>query len=112
LKRKAWYGEYRHARHQISIPPISTLTEATQIDATRDVIWARPWAMPIVGSALKQTDRAEKTKRLEEAVVDYQKAVDIKQKAMETKKTPDDTKQLAAYYQQPRRGCRKSRQGR
>src|SRR5258706_7573398 len=47
---------------------------------------------------MNETDRAEKTKRLEEAVVDYQKAVDIKQKAMETKKTPDDTKQLAAYY--------------
>jgi tetratricopeptide (TPR) repeat protein len=76
---------------------ISTLTEATQIDATRDVIWAR-LADAYRGSALKQTDRAEKTKRLEEAVVDYQKALEIKQKAMETKKTPDDTKQLAAYY--------------
>lgn len=76
---------------------ISTLTEATQIDATRDVIWAR-LADAYRGSALKQTDRAEKTKRLDEAVVDYQKALDIKQKAMETKKTPEDTKQLAAYY--------------
>ena len=76
---------------------ISTLTEATQMDATRDVIWAR-LADAYRGSALKQTDRAEKTKRLEEAVVDYQKALDIKAKAMETKKTPEDTKQLAAYY--------------
>jgi tetratricopeptide (TPR) repeat protein len=76
---------------------ISTLTEATQIDATRDVIWAR-LADAYRGSALKQTDRAEKTKRLDEAVADYQKALDIKQKSMETKKTPEDTKQLAAYY--------------
>jgi tetratricopeptide (TPR) repeat protein len=76
---------------------ISTLTEATQIDPTRDVIWAR-LADAYRGSALKQTDRAEKTKRLDEAVVDYQKALEIKQKAMETKKTPDDTKQLAADY--------------
>jgi tetratricopeptide (TPR) repeat protein len=76
---------------------IATLNEATQMDATRDVIWAE-LADAYRGSALKQTDRAEKTKRLDEAVVDYQKAVDIKQKAMETKKTPDDTKQLAAYY--------------
>ncbi len=76
---------------------ISTLTEATQIDPTRDVIWAR-LADAYRGSALKQTDRAEKTKRLDEAVVDYQKALEIKQKAMETKKTPEDTKQLAAYY--------------
>src|SRR5258708_4624448 len=76
---------------------ISTLTEATQIDPTRDVIWAR-LADAYRGSALKQTDRAEKTKRLDEAVVDYQKALEIKQKAMETKKAPKDTKQLAAYY--------------
>ncbi|MCU1303751.1 MAG: tetratricopeptide repeat protein [Candidatus Sulfotelmatobacter sp.] len=76
---------------------ISTLTEATQMDANRDVIWAR-LADAYRGSALKQTDRAEKTKRLDEAVTDYQKALDLKQKAMETKKTPDDTKQLAAYY--------------
>ena len=76
---------------------VSSLTEATQMDATRDVIWAR-LADAYRGSALKQTDRAEKTKRLEEAAADYQKAIDIKQKAMETKKTPEDTKQLAAYY--------------
>lgn len=76
---------------------ISTLTEATQMDANRDIVWAR-LADAYRGSALKQTDRAEKTKRLDEAVADYQKALDIKQKAMETKKTPDDTKQLAAYY--------------
>src|ERR1700722_4538040 len=76
---------------------IGTLTEATQMDATRDVIWAQ-LADAYRGSALKQTDRAEKTKRLDEAVTDYQKALDLKQKAMETKKTPDDNKQLAAYY--------------
>jgi len=78
---------------------ISTLTEATQTDATRDVIWAQ-LADAYRGSALKQTDPAEKLKRLQEAVADYQKAIDIKQKNMETaaKKNPDDNKQLAAYY--------------
>lgn len=76
---------------------IATLNEATQMDPTRDVIWAQ-LADAYRGSALKQTDRAEKTKRLDEAVTDYQKALDLKQKAMETKKTPEDTKQLAAYY--------------
>src|ERR1700688_806685 len=76
---------------------ISTLTEATQMDATRDIIWAQ-LGDAYRSSAMKQTDRAEKTKRFEEAVVDYQKAVDIKQKAMETKKGPDDNKQVAAYY--------------
>ena len=47
---------------------------------------------------MKQTDPAEKSKRLQEAVADYQKAIDIKQKAMEVKKDPDETKRLAAYY--------------
>jgi tetratricopeptide (TPR) repeat protein len=76
---------------------ISTLTEATQMDATRDIIWAQ-LGDAYRASAAKQTDRAEKTKRYDEAVTDYQKAIDIKQKAMETKKGPDDPKQLAAYY--------------
>jgi len=76
---------------------IATLTEATQTDATRDVIWAQ-LADAYRGSAVKQTDPAEKSKRLQEAVTDYQKAIDIKQKAMETKKDAEDSKKLAAYY--------------
>jgi tetratricopeptide (TPR) repeat protein len=78
---------------------IATLTEATQMDATRDVIWAQ-LADAYRGSALKQTDPAEKSKRFGEAVADYQKAIDIKQKNIETatKKDPNDSKQLAAYY--------------
>jgi tetratricopeptide (TPR) repeat protein len=78
---------------------IGTLTEAMQMDTTHDVIWAQ-LADAYRGSALKQTDPAQKSKRLQEAVVDYQKAIDIKQKAMEaaTKKDPDDNRRLAAYY--------------
>jgi tetratricopeptide (TPR) repeat protein len=77
---------------------VSTLTEATQVDATRDVIWAM-LADAYRGAAMKQTDRAEKSKRLDEAVADYQKAIDIKQKSMEasSKKDPEDNKRLAAY---------------
>jgi tetratricopeptide (TPR) repeat protein len=76
---------------------IATLTEATQIDDTRDVIWAQ-LADAYRGSAPKQTDPAEKSKRLQQAVADYQKAIDLKQKAMETKKDAEDGKKLAAYY--------------
>jgi tetratricopeptide (TPR) repeat protein len=77
---------------------IATLTEATQMDATRDVIWAK-LADAYRGSAVKQTDPAEKSKRLQEAVDDYQKALDIKQKALESgTKKPEDSKILAAYY--------------
>lgn len=78
---------------------ISTLNEATQTDTTRDIIWAQ-LADAYRGSALKQTDPAEKSKRMQEAVADYQKAIDIKQKNMDaaTKKDPEDNKRLAAYY--------------
>ncbi len=78
---------------------ISILTEATQTDATRDIIWAQ-LADAYRGSALKQTDSAEKQKRLQEAVADYQKAIDLKQKSMEaaSKKDPEDNKRIAAYY--------------
>ena len=78
---------------------ISTLTEATQIDANRDVLWAQ-LADAYRGSATKQTDPAEKAKRLQEAETDYQKAIDIKQKAIDAsaKKDPEDNKRMAAYY--------------
>jgi tetratricopeptide (TPR) repeat protein len=77
---------------------VSTLTEALQVDTTHDVIWAQ-LGDAYRGSALKQTDPAEKSKRLLEAVTDYQKAIDIKQKAMETgTKKPDDNSRLAEYY--------------
>jgi tetratricopeptide (TPR) repeat protein len=76
---------------------IATMTEATQIDATRDVLWAL-LGDALRGSALKQTDPAEKSKRLQEAVADYLKAIDIKQKALEVKKDPEETKRLAGYY--------------
>jgi tetratricopeptide (TPR) repeat protein len=77
---------------------ISTLNEATQMDPTRDLVWAQ-LADAYRGSGLKQTDPAEKSKRLQEAVTDYQKAIDLKQKAIDSgTKKPEDTKQLAAYY--------------
>ncbi|MFZ0758971.1 MAG: tetratricopeptide repeat protein [Candidatus Sulfotelmatobacter sp.] len=77
---------------------ITILTAATQMDATHDVIWAQ-LADAYRGSASKQTDRAEKSKRLQESIDDYQKAIDIKQKATESgAKKPEDTKQLARYY--------------
>jgi tetratricopeptide (TPR) repeat protein len=78
---------------------ISILTEANQIDATHDVLWAQ-LADAYRNSALKQTDPAEKTRRLQEAVTDYQKAIDLKQKAVDasTKKDPQDAERLASYY--------------
>jgi tetratricopeptide (TPR) repeat protein len=76
---------------------VTTLTEATQIDGTRDLLWARLGDAEL-SSAPKQTDSAEKQKRYAEAVTDYQKAIDIKKKSMETGAKPEDAKTLGAYY--------------
>ncbi len=78
---------------------IAQLTSATEIDASRDLIWFK-LGDAYRASGVKQTDSAEKTKRLTEASTDYQKAVEIKQKAYDAdpKKNTDDAKTLAAYY--------------
>jgi tetratricopeptide (TPR) repeat protein len=77
---------------------IATLTEATQMDATRDLLWFR-LADVYGSSAPKQTDPAEKARRYGEAIADYQKAIDLKRQAMQSGQAkPDDGKTLAAYY--------------
>ena len=76
---------------------ITQLTEANQMDPTRDILWDR-LADAYLGSAAKQTDTVEKTRRYGEAAADYQKAVDLKQKAIATSPKPDDSKVLAAYF--------------
>ena len=76
---------------------VNTLNEATQMDPTRDLLWARLGDAHL-SSAPKQTDAAEKAKRYTDAVSDYQKAIDLKKKAMETSPKPEDAKSLAAYY--------------
>lgn len=75
---------------------ITQLTEAAQIDATRDVIWAN-LGLAYEGSAGKQTDKDEKSKRYDEAASDFQKAIDLKTKSMK----PDDQSaktELGSYY--------------
>ena len=76
---------------------VNTLNEATQMDPTRDLLWARLGDAHL-SSAPKQTDAAEKAKRYSDAVSDYQKAIDLKKKVMETGPKPEDAKNLAAYY--------------
>jgi tetratricopeptide (TPR) repeat protein len=76
---------------------VTTLNEATQMDPTRDLLWARLGDANL-SSGAKQTDSTEKAKRYGEAVTNYQKAVDLKKKASETAPKPEDSKTLAAYY--------------
>jgi tetratricopeptide (TPR) repeat protein len=78
---------------------IATLTEATTVDPSRDLLWFK------LGDAYrmsvpKQTDPAEKTKRLNESITDIEKAVDMKKKGIDAgeDKNPEAPKQLAAYY--------------
>ncbi len=76
---------------------VTTLNQATQMDPSRDLLWARLGDANL-GAAGKQTDAAEKTKRFSDAVTDYQKAVDLKKQSMATTPKPEDAKNLAAYY--------------
>lgn len=75
---------------------IAALTEATQMDATRDLLWFKLGDYYRM-SAPKQTDPAEKQKRLDSAVESYQKAVDLK-KATPDKDPAKQAQNLAAYY--------------
>jgi len=75
---------------------IATLNDANQMDPTRDLIWFKLGDYYRL-SAVKQTDPAEKQKRLDSAVNAYQKAVEIK-KGVTNDKDPNASKNLAAYY--------------
>jgi tetratricopeptide (TPR) repeat protein len=75
---------------------IATLTEATQVDANRDLLWFK-LGDAYRGSATKQTDPAEKKNRYEQAANSYQKAIDLKTANPDPKDTEGNVK-LAAYY--------------
>ena len=78
---------------------IAILTEANQVDATRDLVWFKLGDAYRL-SAPKQTDTAEKQKRFGEAADSYAKAIELKQEAIKAGKDKDAnaTKNLAAYY--------------
>jgi tetratricopeptide (TPR) repeat protein len=76
---------------------IATLTEANQIDPTRDLIWFKLGDANRL-SAPKQTDPAEKQKRYEVAAADYQKAIDLRSASDTAAKDPDHNVKMAAYY--------------
>jgi tetratricopeptide (TPR) repeat protein len=76
---------------------IADLVAANQIDPSRDLIWFKLGDYYRL-SAVKQTDTAEKQKRLDSAVEAYQKAVDIKKAAPPDKDPSAAAKTLAAYY--------------
>ena len=79
---------------------ITALTEANQMDATRDVLWYRLGDAYRL-SAPQQTDKAEKQKRYESAVEAYNKAIQIKQDNLQNGKEKDAAKgnqQLSGFY--------------
>lgn len=79
---------------------ITALSEANQIDATRDVLWYRLGDAYRL-SATTQTDKAEKQKRYESAVDAYNKAIQLKQDGLQSGKEKDAAKanqQLAGFY--------------
>lgn len=79
---------------------VKTMTDATQVDPNRDLLWAKLGDYTL-GAAGKQPDTGAKAKDYDDAVSDYQKAVALKQKNMDAdpkNKTPDATRILAQYY--------------
>lgn len=75
---------------------IADLTEANQVDPSRDLVWFKLGDYYRM-SAAKQTDAAEKQKRYGSAVEAYQKAIDIK-KGVANDKDPNAASNIAAYY--------------
>jgi len=76
---------------------IANLTEANQIDSTRDLLWFK-LGDAYRSSAPKQTDPAEKQKRFEAATANYQKAIDLRTASEQAQKDPNNNATLAAYY--------------
>lgn len=75
---------------------VSLLEEANQVDATRDLIWFN-LGDAYRNSAVKQTDTAERQKRLDSSVAAYKKAIEIKT-AVADDKDANRAKHLASYY--------------
>ena len=75
---------------------IASLSEANQVDPSRDLIWFKLGDYYRL-SANKQTDPAEKQKRLGSAVDSYQKAIQLKT-ATPDKDATKQASSLAAYY--------------
>jgi len=76
---------------------IAALNDANQMDPSRDLVWFKLGDYYRM-SATKQTDSAEKQKRLASAVESYQKAVELKKAAPPDKDPAAGAKTLAAYY--------------
>lgn len=76
---------------------VADLTEATQTDPSRDLIWFKLGDYQRL-SATKQTDPAEKQKRFDAAIASYQKAIDLKKAAPAEKDPNAAAANLAAYY--------------
>lgn len=79
---------------------ITALNEANQIDPSRDILWYR------LGDAYRlsagtQTDKAEKQKRFDSAIEAYNKAIQLKQDAVQNGKEKDTAKanqQISSFY--------------
>jgi tetratricopeptide (TPR) repeat protein len=76
---------------------IAQMTEAGQVGPGYDIVWYT-LANAYKDSAPKQTDPAEKGKRLDSAIADYQKAVDLREKANQADPKTAQPLNLAAYY--------------
>lgn len=76
---------------------VKTITEATQVDPNRDRLWAVLGEYTL-SAVSKQADVAEKKKAYNDAIGYYQKAVDLKQKSLDTDPKKADATKVAQYF--------------
>lgn len=76
---------------------ISSLQDASQLDPKQDLVWARLGQVDL-DSANKLTDASAKTDRYNDAVTNYQKAIDAKKVASGSLPSPDADHEMAQYY--------------
>jgi len=72
---------------------IKIMTEATQADPTRDLLWGRLAELQLM-SAKKDTDAASKSQKYTDAVANYKKAIEL----ANTSTTPAAKASLGPYY--------------
>ena len=77
---------------------ISALTEANQIDPSRDLIWFKLGDYYRMSAIKPGMDKAEKDKRLASAIDSYNKAIDLKKAAPPDKDAAQAARNMNAYY--------------
>ena len=98
---------------ETSIPPSHILTEATQMDATRDLIWAQARrCLSRVGAQADRSRREVKAPQESRSPTIRRRLRSAEDHRDATKRIPTTTRRLAAYYNNLAEAAAKAGQGR